>query len=146
MQHSDIRISSVPLLVISSLSFSVSFIFLAANIVNGSGRVIGIDMTDEMLDKARKNAADNKYTNVEFRKGDIEERIPVDDNSVDVVISNCVINLTTDKVKTFREIYRILKPNGIGRMVISDLVTDKQIAEDTSSIDPEKWCVVLTGH
>ena len=145
MQHSDIRISSVPLLVISSLSFSVSFIFLAANIVNGSGRVIGIDMTDEMLDKARKNAADNKYTNVEFRKGDIEERIPVDDNSVDVVISNCVINLTTDKVKTFREIYRILKPNGIGRMVISDLVTDKQIAEDTSSIDPEKWCSCIDG-
>ncbi len=104
-------------------------VFLAANIAKDSGRVIGIDMTDEMLEKARKNAADNGYTNVEFRKGDIEERIPVDENSVDVVISNCVINLTTDKVKTFREIYRILKPNGIGRMVISDLVTDKQIAE-----------------
>jgi len=65
--------------------------------------VIGIDMTDEMLEKARKNAADNGYTNVEFRRGDIEERIPVEENSVDVVISNCVINLTTDKVKTFRE-------------------------------------------
>jgi ubiquinone/menaquinone biosynthesis C-methylase UbiE len=84
---------------------------------------------------ARKNAADNGYTNVEFRKGDVEERIPVEENSVDVAISNCVINLTTDKVKTFREIYRILKPNGI-----SDLVTDKQIAEDISLIDPEKWC------
>jgi len=60
-------------------------------------------MTDEMLEKARKNAADNGYTNVEFRKGDVEERIPVEENSVDVVISNCVINLTTDKVKTFRE-------------------------------------------
>jgi arsenite methyltransferase len=71
-------------------------------------------MTDEMLEKARKNAADNGYTNAECRKADIEERISVDDNSVDVVISNCVINLTTDKVKTFREIYRILKPNGIG--------------------------------
>jgi arsenite methyltransferase len=81
-------------------------VFLAANIVKGSGRVIGIDMTDEMLEKARKNAADNGYTNVEFRKGDVEERIPVEENSVDVVISNCVINLTTDKVKTFREIYR----------------------------------------
>jgi arsenite methyltransferase len=107
--------------------------------------VIGIDMTDEMLEKARKNAADNGYTNVEFGKGDIEERIPVDDNSVDVAISNCVINLTTDKVKTFREIYRILKPNGIGRMVISDLVTDRQIAEDTSSIDPDKWCGCIDG-
>jgi arsenite methyltransferase len=120
-------------------------VFLAANIVKGSGRVIGIDMTDEMLQKGRKNAADHGYTNVEFRKGDIEERIPVDENSVDVVISNCVINLTTDKVKTFREIYRILKPNGIGRMVISDLVTDKQIAEDPSSIDLDKWCSCIDG-
>ena len=102
-------------------------------------------MTDEMLEKASKNAADNGYTNVEFRKGDIEDRIPVDSNSVDVVISNCVINLTTDKAKAFREIYRILKPNGIGRMVISDLVTDKQIAEDPSSIDPEKWCSCIDG-
>jgi ubiquinone/menaquinone biosynthesis C-methylase UbiE len=61
-------------------------VFLAANLVKGSGRVIGIDMTDEMLEKGRKNAADHGYTNVEFRKGDIEERIPVDENSVDVVI------------------------------------------------------------
>jgi arsenite methyltransferase len=120
-------------------------VFLAANIVKSSGRVIGIDMTDEMLEKAKKNAADNGYTNVEFRKGDIEERIPVDNNSVDIVISNCVINLTTDKVKTFREIYRILKPNGIGRMVISDLVTDRQIADDPSSIDPDKWCNCIDG-
>jgi arsenite methyltransferase len=120
-------------------------VFLAANIVKKSGKVIGIDMTDEMLEKAKKNAADSGYTNAEFRKGDIEERIPVDDNSVDVVISNCVINLTTDKAKTFREIYRILKPNGIGRMVISDLVTDRQIAEDTSSIDPDKWCSCIDG-
>jgi arsenite methyltransferase len=120
-------------------------VFLAANIVKSSGRVIGIDMTDEMLEKAKKNAADNGYTNVEFRKGDIEERIPIGDNSVDIVISNCVINLTTDKIKTFREIYRILKPNGIGRMVISDLVTDRQIAEDASSIDPDKWCSCIDG-
>lgn len=120
-------------------------VFLAANIVKNSGKVIGIDMTNEMLEKAEKNSADSCYTNVEFRKGDIEERIPIDDNSVDVVISNCVINLTIDKVKTFREIYRILKPNGIGRMVISDLVTDRQIAEDTSSIDPDKWCSCIDG-
>lgn len=120
-------------------------VFLAANIANGSGRVIGIDMTDEMLEKSRKNAAHSGYTNVEFRKGDIEERVPVDDNSVDIVISNCVINLTTDKVKTFSEIHRILKPNGIGRMVISDLVTDKQIADDATSIDPDKWCDCIDG-
>jgi arsenite methyltransferase len=120
-------------------------VFLAANIVKGSGRVVGIDMTGEMLEKARKNAVDAGYTNVEFRKGDIEERIPVDSNSVDAVISNCVINLTTDKVKTFREIHRILKPNAIGRMVISDLVTDRQIAENTSLVDPEKWCDCIDG-
>ncbi len=120
-------------------------VFLSANIVRNSGRVIGIDMTDEMLEKARKNAVDSGYTNVEFRKGNIEERIPVDDNSVDVVISNCVINLTTDKEETFREIHRILKPNGIGRMVISDLVTDRQIPKDASSIDSDKWCSCIDG-
>jgi ubiquinone/menaquinone biosynthesis C-methylase UbiE len=119
-------------------------VFLVANIVKDTGNVIGIDMTDEMLEKARKNAAENGYANVEFRKGDIEERIPVEDNTADIVISNCVINLTTDKVKTFKEIYRILKPSG-GRMVISDLVTDRQIAEDASSIDPDKWCSCIDG-
>ena len=83
-------------------------VFLAANIVRESGRVIGINMTDEMIEKASKNAADNGYTNVEFRKGDIEERIPVDSNSADIVISNCVINLTTDKVKLLKNIIRFL--------------------------------------
>jgi arsenite methyltransferase len=75
-------------------------VFLSANKVGGLGKVIGIDMTNEMLDKARKNARENGYTNVDFRKGDIEKRLPVDDNSADLVISNCVINLTTDKVST----------------------------------------------
>jgi arsenite methyltransferase len=118
-------------------------VFLSANRVKESGKVIGIDMTDEMLDKAKKVAKDNGgYTNVEFRKGDIEKRIPVEDNSVDVVISNCVINLTTDKVITFKEIYRILK-HGRGRMVISDLVTDKEVQSD--SIDSEKWCSCVEG-
>src|ERR687883_1657917 len=84
-------------------------VFLSANKVGNSGKVIGIDMTDEMLEKARSNAKENGYTNVEFRKGDIEKRIPVDDNSVNLVISNCVINLTTNKVDTFKEIHRILK-------------------------------------
>jgi SAM-dependent methyltransferase len=117
-------------------------VFLSANRVGGSGRVIGIDMTDEMLENARKNAKENGYLNVEFRKGDIEKRIPVDDNNADVVISNCVINLTTDKVSTFKEIYRILK-QGQGRMVISDLVTDKEV--QTDSIDSEKWCSCIDG-
>jgi arsenite methyltransferase len=117
-------------------------VFLSANKVGGLGKVIGIDMTDEMLEKARKNAKENGYINVEFRKGDIEKRIPVDDNNADVVISNCVINLTTDKVSTFKEIYRILK-QGQGRIVISDLVTDKEV--QTDSIDSEKWCSCIDG-
>src|ERR671914_457601 len=117
-------------------------VFLSANKVGVSGKVIGIDMTDEMLDKARRNAKENGYTNVEFRKGDIEKRIPVDDNSVDLVISNCVINLTTDKANTFKEVYRILKA-GQGRMVISDLVTDKEVHRD--SVDSDKWCSCIEG-
>jgi arsenite methyltransferase len=117
-------------------------VFLSANKVGHSGKVIGIDMTDEMLEKARGNAKDNGYKNVEFRKGDIEKRIPVDDNSIDLVISNCVINLTTDKVDTFKEVYRILR-EGQGRMVISDLVTDKEV--HGNSVDSEKWCSCIDG-
>jgi arsenite methyltransferase len=117
-------------------------VFLSANRVKESGKVIGIDMTDEMLEKAKKVAKDNSYSNVEFRKGDIERSIPIDDNNADLVISNCVINLTTDKVNTFKEIYRILK-QGQGRMVISDLVTDKEVQSDL--IDSEKWCSCIDG-
>ena len=117
-------------------------VFLSANKVGGSGKVIGIDLTDEMLEKARRNAKESGYTNVEFRKGDIEKRIPVEDNSVDLVISNCVINLTTNKVDTFKEVYRILK-QGQGRMVISDLVTDNEVHGD--SVDSDKWCSCIDG-
>lgn len=115
-------------------------VFLSANKVK-SGKVIGIDMTDEMLEKARRNARDGDYTNVEFRKGDIEHNIPVDNNTVDAVISNCVINLTTDKTGTFKEIYRILRSGG--RMVISDLVTDKELTHD--QVNPEQWCSCIDG-
>jgi len=83
-------------------------VFLAAKKVGKTGKVVGIDMTDEMLEKANENAKKGSYTNVEFRKGDIEN-LPVDNNSVDVVISNCVINLAPDKAKVFKEIYRVLK-------------------------------------
>jgi arsenite methyltransferase len=116
-------------------------VFLSANKVGGSGKVIGIDLTDEMLRKARNNAKQGPYTNVEFRKGDIEKRIPVEDSTADLVISNCVINLTIDKVSTFKEIYRILK-NG-GRMIISDLVTDREVDKD--SVNVEKWCSCIDG-
>ena len=117
-------------------------VFLSANKVGKSGKVIGIDMTDEMLQKARNNANDNGYTNVQLVKGDIERGIPVEDNTADLVISNCVINLTADKVSTFKEIHRILK-NDSGRMLISDLVTDREISKD--SVDPDKWCSCIDG-
>lgn len=116
--------------------------FLASKLVKESGKVIGIDFTHEMLLKARKAAVDG-FKNVEFKKGDIETNIPVEDNSVDVGISNCVINLTRDKEKTFKEIYRILKKGGKGRMVISDLITSKEIQED--SLNPENWCKCIDG-
>lgn len=116
-------------------------VFLAANKVSKSGKVIGIDMTDEMLGKARKNAVDGNYTNVEFRKGDIEKNIPVDDGTIDAVISNCVINLTVDKTSAFKEVHRILK-NG-GRMVISDLVTDREL--DQNQVNTEQWCSCIDG-
>jgi ubiquinone/menaquinone biosynthesis C-methylase UbiE len=139
LHHTDVKEGDIVVDLGSGAGIDV---FLSANKVGVSGKVIGIDMTDEMLDKARRNAKENGYTNVEFRKGDIEKRIPVDDNSVDLVISNCVINLTTDKANTFEEVYRILKP-GQGRTVISDLVTDKEVHRD--SVDSDKWCSCIDG-
>ena len=117
--------------------------FLASKKVSTRGKVIGIDFTDGMLLKARSAAKENGFSNVDFKKGDIEDKIPVENDSVDVAISNCVINLTADKTKAFKEIYRILRKNGKGRMVISDLVTSKEV--HGQSIDSEKWCSCIDG-
>ncbi|MEW6101392.1 MAG: arsenite methyltransferase [Candidatus Omnitrophota bacterium] len=102
-------------------------VFLAAKKVGETGRVIGIDMTQEMLAKAKENARKGNYPNVEFRLGEIE-KLPVDDNSIDVIISNCVINLSPDKETVFKEAYRVLKTGG--RLLVSDLVLVKDLPRE----------------
>ena len=113
--------------------------FLAAEDVGPEGLVIGVDMTDEMLELARKNAKKSGHRNVEFRKGFIEE-IPVESETADLVISNCVINLSTDKRKVFEEVHRVLKPGG--RVTISDIVAAEELPDEVrGSIAAYVGCV-----
>jgi arsenite methyltransferase len=113
--------------------------FLAAKKVGKQGKVIGVDMTPEMLDKARANAKKGKYTNVEFRLGEIEN-LPVANSAVDVIISNCVINLAPNKKRVFEEAYRVLAPNG--RLMVSDIVLLKPLPESVQkSVEAYAGCI-----
>ena len=115
--------------------------FLAAAEVGATGRVIGVDMTSDMLLKARRNAEKGDYTNVEFRLGEIEH-LPLADASVDVIISNCVINLSPDKPQVFREAFRVLKSGG--RLCLSDVVTPTPLSEEVRR-DLDLHCGCLAG-
>jgi SAM-dependent methyltransferase len=113
--------------------------FLAAERVGKSGKVIGVDMTPEMIDRARENAKKSGYDNVEFRLGEIEH-LPVADNSVDVITSNCVINLSPDKKEVFIDAFRVLKPGG--KLMISDIVLLKELPEAVlQSVEAYVGCV-----
>ncbi len=115
--------------------------FLAAKRVGTSGKVIGVDMTPEMVSRARQNAESSGDRNVEFRLGEIEN-LPAADNSVDVVISNCVINLSPDKEKVFKEAYRVLRKGG--RLIVSDIVLEKPLPGDIQD-DIEAYSGCIAG-
>jgi arsenite methyltransferase len=116
-------------------------VFLAAKKVGDGGRVIGVDMTEDMVARGRHLAGEHGFGNVEFRQGDIEH-LPVDTGTVDVVISNCVINLTPDKLASFREIHRVLRPGG--RILIADLVTEGPLPPDVRA-SAAAWADCLAG-
>lgn len=116
-------------------------VFLAAKKVGPKGKAIGVDMTQDMIDLARKNADEIGIENAEFRLGDIED-LPVEDGTVDIIISNCVINLAPDKDKVFGEAHRVLKPGG--RIMVSDIVTDGELPPSVKD-DPDAWAACVAG-
>jgi SAM-dependent methyltransferase len=118
-------------------------VFRASKLVGETGKVIGVDSTPEMLFKARELAKEHGYTNVEFRLGEIEH-LPVESSSVDVVLSNCVLNLVPDKEVAFKEIYRVLKRGG--RISVSDMVSSSdQVKDQLRHLGPEEWASCIAG-
>lgn len=115
--------------------------FLAARAVGNSGHVIGVDMTPEMITRSRRNAEKGGFTNIDFRLGELEN-LPVDDGTVDVIISNCVINLSPEKRKVFKEAFRVLKPGG--RLAISDVITTAELPDDIRK-DMEFYTGCISG-
>jgi len=106
-------------------------VFIARRVTGPTGKVLGLDFTDEMIKKARINADKLKYNNVEFRKGDIED-MPVNDETIDVIVSNCVLNLVPDKEKAFFEMFRVLKPGG--HFCVSDIVIKGELPDGLLSV------------
>ena len=115
--------------------------FLAARKVGLSGKVIGVDMTAAMVDKAKRNSTKGDFPNVEFKHGNIED-LPIEDNSVDVIISNCVVNLSPQKKKVFQEALRVLKPGG--RLAIADIVALQELPREIKE-NPELYCSCIGG-
>ena len=137
-QHAQIKQGDI---VLDLGSGAGNDVFVVRSLVGDSGKVIGVDMTEEMIEKARQNQAKLGYQNVEFRFGDIEE-LPVADKEVDVIVSNCVLNLVPDKAKAFKEMYRVLKPGG--HFCVSDIVLNGELPERLKSV-AEMYAGCVTG-
>lgn len=138
LTHAGVREGDVVLDVGSGGGIDV---FRASRLVGSAGKVIGVDSTPEMVFKAKELAKKYDYKNVEFRLGEIEH-LPVESNSVDLVISNCVLNLVPDKELAIKEIYRVLKPGG--RIAISDMITTSSSTKE-HAINPEDWAACIAG-
>jgi len=134
----DLKVGEVVLDLGSGAGIDV---FLAANKVGLTGKAIGVDMTKEMIDKATSIATNHGYQNVEFRLGEMES-LPVEDESVDAIISNCVVNLSPDKSKVFQEAYRTLKPGG--RLTVSDIVSEGTLPDEIRT-DSNAWACCVGG-
>ena len=137
-QHAQIKAGDT---VLDLGSGAGNDVFVGRSFVGDSGKVIGVDMTEEMIEKARLNQAKLGYQNIEFRFGEIED-LPVADKEVDVIVSNCVLNLVPDKTKAFKEMFRVLKPGG--HFCVSDIVLNGELPERLKSV-AQMYAGCVTG-